>query len=133
MQNVEYEVVRTLHCKNLNVPGVLGKLTTTIGRTGATIGNITTVSLGHHFHIRDIDVFVRNKEHLDQLLAEISKLSEVSVLEVRDAVLDLHENGKIRMINTVTANSLEDLRKVYTPGVAEVCRLLQDDLNLKDY
>ena len=26
MQNVECEVVRTLHCENLNVPGVLGKL-----------------------------------------------------------------------------------------------------------
>jgi len=133
MQNVEYEVVRTLHCKNLNVPGVLGKLTTTIGRAGASVGNITTVSLGHHFHIRDIDVVVRNKAHLNQLLSEISKLREVNVLEVRDDVLELHENGKIRMVNTVSANSLEDLRKVYTPGVAEVCRLLQDDLNWKDY
>lgn len=132
MRNVGYEVVRTLRCRDLNVPGVLGKLTTTIGRNGASVGNITTVSLGHHFNVRDIDVFVRNKEHLGQLLSELSKLREVTVLEVRDAVLNLHENGKIKMINTISANSLDDLRKVYTPGVAEVCRLLADDTNWKD-
>jgi len=132
MQNVDYEVVRTLRCRNLNVPGTLGKLTTTIGRLGASVGNITTVHLGHHFHIRDIDVFVKSKEHLAELLSELPKLREVTVLEVRDAVLNLHENGKIKMINTVAINSLDDLRKVYTPGVAEVCKLIMGDSMWKD-
>jgi len=127
MQNVDYEVVRTLRCRNLNVPGTLGKLTATIGRLGASVGNITTVHLGHHFHIRDIDVFVKSKEHLAELLSELPKLREVTVIEVRDAVLNLHENGKIKMINTVAINSLDDLRKVYTPGVAEVCKLIMGD------
>ena len=132
MQNVDYEVVRTLRCRNLNVPGTLGKLTVTIGRLGASVGNITTVHLGHHFHIRDIDVFVKSKEHLAELLSELPKLREVTVLEVRDAVLNLHENGKIKMINTVAINSLDDLRKVYTPGVAEVCKLIMGDSMWKD-
>jgi len=132
MQNVDYEVVRTLRCRNLNVPGTLGKLTATIGRLGASVGNITTVHLGHHFHIRDIDVFVKSKEHLAELLSELPKLREVTVLEVRDAVLNLHENGKIKMINTVAINSLDDLRKVYTPGVAEVCKLIMGDSMWKD-
>lgn len=56
----------------------------------------------------------------------------VTVLEVRDAVLNLHENGKIKMINTVAINSLEDLRKVYTPGVAEVCKLIMSEAIWKD-
>jgi malate dehydrogenase (oxaloacetate-decarboxylating) len=132
MDNPEYEVVRTLRCRNLHVAGVLGKLATTMGKQGATIGNISTVSLGHHFSIRDIEVYVKNKEHLAELLAEIAKLSEVTVLEVRDAVLNLHEHGKIKMMNTVAVNSLDDLRKVYTPGVAEVCLLLKDDPKWKD-
>jgi malate dehydrogenase (oxaloacetate-decarboxylating) len=132
MDSPQYEVVRTLRCRNVRMPGVLGKLATTIGKQDATIGNISTVSLGHHFSIRDIDVYVRNKEHLNELLAEIAKLAEVTVLEVRDAVLNLHEHGKIRMMNTVSVNSLDDLRKVYTPGVAEVCLLLKDDPKWKD-
>ena len=132
MQNADYEIVRTLRCRNLNVPGTLGKLTATIGRLGVSVGNITTVHLGHHFHIRDIDVFVKSKEHLAELLSELPKLREVTVLEVRDAVLNLHENGKIKMINTVAINSLDDLRKVYTPGVAEVCKLIMGDSMWKD-
>jgi len=132
MQNVDYAVIRTLRCRNLNVPSTLGKLTATIGRLGASIGNITTVYLGHHFHIRDIDVFVKSEEHLAELLSELSKLREVTVLEVRDAVLNLHKNGKIKMINTVAVNSLDDLRKVYTPGVAGVCKLIMGEAIWKD-
>lgn len=39
------KIVRTLRCKNVNIPGTLGKLTTTIGRLGVDIGNVTTVHL----------------------------------------------------------------------------------------
>ena len=43
MQKANYKVVRTLRCKNVNIPGTLGKLTTAIGRVGADIGNVATV------------------------------------------------------------------------------------------
>jgi len=132
MENVNYKIVRTLRCKNVTVPGTLGKLTTVIGRVGVDIGNITTVHLGHHYTIRDIDVLVENEEHLAQLIDEVLKLREITILEVRDEVLELHKNGKIKMINTVPISSLEDLRKVYTPGVAEVCKLILDRPNCKD-
>lgn len=129
---LNYEISRTLRCKNLNAPGVLGKLTTAIGKAGANIGNISTVHLGHRYITRDIDVLVTNKEHLDRLISEVSKLKEVGILEIRDEVLALHKNGKIRMMNTVPVNSLSDLRKVYTPGVAEVCELIREKPEWKD-
>ncbi|MBI4332941.1 MAG: NAD-dependent malic enzyme [Chloroflexi bacterium] len=123
---------RTLRCKNLNTPGVLGKLTTAIGNAGANIGNISTVHLGHRYITRDIDVLVTDRTHLDRLISEVSKLEEVTILEVRDDVLALHKNGKIRMMNTVPVTSLSELRKVYTPGVAEVCELIKEQPAWKD-
>jgi malate dehydrogenase (oxaloacetate-decarboxylating) len=36
------------------------------------------------------------------------------------------------MVNTIPINSLDDLRKVYTPGVAAVCRLIVEKPSLKD-
>ncbi len=128
----KYELSRTLRCKNVNAPGVLGKLTTAIGKAGANIGNIATVYLGHHYVIRDIDVLVTGKAHLDRLIEEVGRLREVSILEVRDDVLALHKNGKIRMMNTVPVNSVSDLRKVYTPGVAEVCELIKEKPEWRD-
>jgi malate dehydrogenase (oxaloacetate-decarboxylating) len=67
-----------------------------------------------------------------QLIDDISRLPEVSVLQVRDDVLELHKNGKIKMMNAVPINSLEDLRRVYTPGVAEVCGLIIEQPSWKD-
>ena len=132
MENMSFKLVRTLRCRDLNIPGTLGKLTTVIGRLGADIGNISTVHFGHHYKVRDIEVFVKSKEDLAQLIDELSKLQEVVVLQIRDDVLELHKNGKVKMINTVSINSLDDLRRVYTPGVAEVCNLIVEQPSWKD-
>jgi len=132
MDKTNIKIVRTLRFKNLSIPGILGKLTTCIGKAGVDIGNIVTVHLGDHYTIRDIDVFLESKEHLAKLVDEVSKIQGVSILEIRDDVLDLHRAGKIKMINTVPIESLDNLRKVYTPGVAEVCRLIVEQPNCKD-
>jgi len=126
------KIVRTLRCKNANAPGTLGKLATAIGKVGVDIGNIATVHLGPHYTVRDLDLFAENEEQLSQMINEVSKLKDVSVLEVRDAVLEFHKNGKIKMVNTVPITSLDTLRKVYTPGVAQVCKLIQGQPGWKD-
>jgi len=132
MENVNYKILRTLRCKNANIPGTLGKLTTVIGRAGASIRNVITVHLGPHFIIRDIEVLIDSEEHLAQLVDKVAKLREVSVLQVRDEVLEFHKSGKIKMINTVPISSLNDLSMVYTPGVAQVCKLIMNQPSSKD-
>lgn len=128
----DYKIVRTLRCKNANVPGTLGKLATTIGSLRIDIGNITTLHLGHHFTVRDIEILLDSEEQLAELLDKLSHLQGVSVLEVRDEVLELHKGGKIRMVNTVSIDSPEQLRKVYTPGVAQVCKLIKNQPDSKN-
>ena len=43
--------------------------------------------------------------------------------------LKLHEelHGKIEVISRAEANTADDLALLYTPGVAEPCRQIQDD------
>ncbi|HEX7364542.1 MAG TPA: malic enzyme-like NAD(P)-binding protein [Dehalococcoidia bacterium] len=131
MENGKYQFTRTLRCKNLNVPGTLGKLTSTIGKVGVDIGNLTTVHLGHNYTVRDIEVMLRSQEDLATIIDEVSKIKEVTVLEVRDEVLDLHKDGKIKTVSVHPINTIDILRKVYTPGVAEVCKLIQQRPGLK--
>src|SRR4030042_1627898 len=131
MENAKYQFTRTLRCKNLNVPGTLGKLATTIGKVGVDIGNLTTVHLGHYYTIRDVEVLLKSQEELAHLIEEVSKIPEVTVLEVRDDVLDLHKDGKIKTVSIHSINSIDILRKVYTPGVAEVCRLIAERPSLQ--
>jgi len=42
-----------------------------------------------------------------------------------DAILALHEGGKTRMTSRLRLRTLEQLRQVYTPGVAQVSRLIE--------
>lgn len=127
-----FQIVRTLRFKNTNVPGILGKLTTSIGASGASIGAISTIHYGNRYVIRDIDLFINGKEHLNEVLREIAKIREVKILEIRDAVLEMHRNGLIDMVNTHPIDTIEDVRKIYSPGVAEVCKLISDHNSWKD-
>ncbi len=127
-----YQIVRTLRFKNVNEPGILGKLTTAIGSTATSIGTIKTVHYGNQYVIRDIDVFVSGKAHLSKVLKEVAKIKQVKILEIRDAVLEIHRDGIIDMVNTRPINSIEDIRKIYSPGVSEVCKLISDNNSWKD-
>jgi malate dehydrogenase (oxaloacetate-decarboxylating) len=105
-------------------------LATTIGGIGANIGNIQTVSINQNFVLRDIDVFVEDEEHLRDLLQAVSEIPGVRVVETRDEVMDLHKGGKIATVSRYPVDSIAMLRKVYTPGVAEVCRAIVHDPDL---
>jgi malate dehydrogenase (oxaloacetate-decarboxylating) len=132
MIDAGYRIVRTLRCRNINVPGTLGKLTTLIGEAGVEVGNIVTVHMGHHYTVRDIDVQVATEETLKKLIERVSVLEGVTILEIRDEVLELHKGGKIRIASNSPIDSLDKLRKVYTPGVAEVCQLIVAHPEAKD-
>jgi malate dehydrogenase (oxaloacetate-decarboxylating) len=49
----------------------------------------------------------------------------IELVEVIDEVLKRHEGGKIAVTARYPLESIADMRKVYTPGVASVCRLIQ--------
>src|SRR5690348_84465 len=119
-------LVRTIRVRNRHEPGVFGRLATAIGDQEATLGNIDTIGLTAHYTVRDLDVLVYDEAHLRRVLDAIAALSDSTVLEVRDEVLEVHRGGKIRTVSRYPVGSLTELRRIYTPGVAEVCLLLRD-------
>jgi malate dehydrogenase (oxaloacetate-decarboxylating) len=51
-----------------------------------------------------------------------------------EEILKVHEGGKVRMQRTVEVETLAQLRIVYTPGVARVCKLIEaEPEKLYDY
>lgn len=42
-------------------------------------------------------------------------------------ILPIHEKGKTRMVSRCELNTVSDLRKIYTPGVAKVSRLIESE------
>src|ERR671935_91807 len=128
--NTKDMLVRTIRVRNRHEPGVFGQLATAIGEQQATLGTISTVALTSQYTVRDLDVLVDDEAHLQRVLDAIATLPDSQVLEVRDEVLAAHRGGKIRMVSRQPIGSLAELRKVYTPGVAEVCLLVRDEPDL---
>ena len=108
--------------KNPHRAGSLGQLLSTIGAEGALISDIVTQFIGRDSSIREITVSVHNPHHLQQIENTIRDNTEAEILEVKDLVFERHEGGKIRSGRTHELERLDDLRYIYTPGVARVCR-----------
>ncbi|MHB1501737.1 MAG: NAD(P)-dependent oxidoreductase, partial [Candidatus Dormibacteria bacterium] len=127
-----YRIVRTVRVRNENHPGVLGEVATAIGRAGGNLGDIRTVERGSRNVVRDMDVSTRDLEMLEQVLAAVRDIPETHLLDVRDEVLRVHLGGKLQISPRYPVRSVADLRHVYTPGVAEVCRLIEGDPSIAD-
>lgn len=95
-----------------------------MGLAGANIGDIRTVWVGPDHIVRDLDIVVEDRGGLDAVERALAGLADVELLEVIDDIHDFHMNGKIEIRSTHPVRSIADLRRVYTPGVAEVVRSL---------
>ena len=119
------KIVKTLRVMITDQPGYLGRLTTAIGSEGGNIGDIRLISSGLTPNIREITVYVDNDRHLELILAAIAAVEGVIVEEVIDRVQQIHLGGKIAVRSRVEIKSIGDVRKIYTPGVASICRQIQ--------
>lgn len=126
------KIVKTLRVMITDQPGYLGKLTTAIGAEGGNIGDIRLISSGLTHNIREITIYVDNDRHLEVILQGIATVEGVFIEEVIDRVQKVHEGGKIAMKSRVEIKTIGDVRKIYTPGVASICRQIQHNPQLAD-
>jgi malate dehydrogenase (oxaloacetate-decarboxylating) len=113
--------------RNPHRAGALGKLLSAIGEAGALVGDLTTRSVSPYHSIREITVSVYDDDHLLQVLAAIRANTEAEVIETCDLVFARHQGGKIHCGRKQDIKLLSDLRYIYTPGVARICRAIQRD------
>ncbi|MCY7784319.1 MULTISPECIES: NAD-dependent malic enzyme [Bacillus] len=121
-------MIRTLMIETPSVPGNLGRVATAIGLLGGDIGEVETVKVGPNYTMRNITVQVENEEQLQEVITAVQALGEgIRLHTVSDEVLSAHEGGKIQMKSKMPIRSLAELGRVYTPGVADVCRLIEKE------
>jgi malate dehydrogenase (oxaloacetate-decarboxylating) len=123
----EDKVMRTLRCRTIQKPGALGRLLVAIGDRGGLTGEIKTVLQSASAVVRDIVVFADDEPHLARLIRVVRDFPEAELLEIRDEVMEMHQGGKIAIRSRYPINSVSDLRRVYTPGVAEISLKIKKD------
>lgn len=123
-------LVRTLRIRTRRKHGNLGILTTALGDAGTTIGEIITVKFGHSFTLRDFNLVLDNEEHLKNVVDAIGALADSEVVEVKNAVQNVHRGGKVRTCARASMDTLTDLQTSLTPGVSEVVNLIDKEPEL---
>jgi len=124
------KIVKTIRLMILDRPGYLGKVASAIGAAGGNIGDIRLVHFGLEYNTRDITVFVDDEAQLERVLEDLGKVEGVIISDIIDPVLELHKGGKIAVRSRVEVDTISTVRKIYTPGVAKVCRLIEKDPDL---
>ena len=123
----ERKMMRTVRVRNERRAGVLARLLTAIASIDASVGSMDMITETAQSVVRDITVYADDAEHMDHVIELMRSNEGTHVLEVRDEVLALHHKGKIAIRSRFPIDSIATLRRVYTPGVAEVCLKIADD------
>ncbi|QER41594.1 NAD-dependent malic enzyme [Thermodesulfobacterium sp. TA1] len=129
MKHSEQECIFYPFIIRLEMPNLLGRFGEVVGfinRLGGEIGSVKLIKVSKNKVVREIEVICVDERERKKIIKGLKGLKEVKLLKVVDKIFELHEEGKIEMVNKVEVKDQETLAKVYTPGVAKVCLYLKN-------
>jgi malate dehydrogenase (oxaloacetate-decarboxylating) len=91
------------------------------------IGDVVTVQVGRDLSIREYSIEVRDQTQARRVAAMLGELEGVEVLSYHDRALQAHIGGKLEIHVTKPVTTLQQVRDVYTPGVARVCTAIAEE------
>ena len=106
--------------------GQLAKVATRISEYDGRIGDVTTIAVARNESLREITVELRDKEHAEALAAGLGELPGVTVAWYHDRAFIAHDGGKLEVVGRRKILTNQDVRDVYTPGVARVCTAIAE-------
>ena len=110
--------------------GQLAKVMAAISAGEGLIGDVVTISVGREDTIREITVEVRDNAQADRVAARVAELADVRVLWYQDRAMIRHEGGKLTIDAIHPIRTVQEMRDVYTPGVARVCQAIAEKPHL---
>jgi malate dehydrogenase (oxaloacetate-decarboxylating) len=117
----------TVRLQIQNQPGMLGKVTSAIGKGGGDIGAIDLVEVGKGTITRDLSFNASDERHGQQIVERLRALEGITVVHVSDRTFLMHLGGKIEVVGKIAVKTRDDLSMAYTPGVARVCMAIHHD------
>jgi malate dehydrogenase (oxaloacetate-decarboxylating) len=117
----------TYRIQNPHRPGSLARVMGAVGQAEGLIGDVKTITVGQDASIREITIECRDAAHAEAIERGMAELEGVRVLWYRDRALLRHEGGKLEIVPTVSVENVQDVRDIYTPGVARACTAIAED------
>lgn len=104
-----------------------GSIVRAVSESGAVITALDIVDPGLDSVVLDLSCSVRDETHVDQIVAALNAQAGCHVRKASDSVFLAHLGGKIQIALKSPLRNRADLGRVYTPGVARVCRAIADN------
>jgi malate dehydrogenase (oxaloacetate-decarboxylating) len=110
--------------------GQLAAVASMIAQHRGLIGDVVTVNLGREATIREITVEVADTSAAWDLATDLNKLPGVNVLWHHDRAFIRHDGGKLRISARHPVTTVQEMRDIYTPGVARICTAIAETPSL---
>ncbi len=108
--------------------GTLARLLHAIAQHGAQVGEIETIHITPDYNIRDVVVIAPTEDVIGPITDSIRTVEGVELIAAPvDRAFDRHRGGKLSVVPAVDVRTLQDMREVYTPGVARVSMAIHAD------
>ena len=114
---------------HLEVPAsqsAVAALVDTAASTGAVVTGVDVADTDGDSLVVDLTADTRDSVHRGELVAAIKTLPGVVVQNVGDSTFLAHVGGKLEIAARTPIRNRRDLARVYTPGVARVCKAIHD-------
>ncbi len=98
-----------------------------IGEEEGDIIGIDVISASKTHTIRDITINVNDQKHANLITYRLTQLEGAHVISVSDRTFLLHIGGKIEIQSKNPIKNRDDLSRVYTPGVANICTAIAEE------
>ena len=122
VQNPSPSFSITIRIEINNRVGMFAQVAQAIGEAGGDIGSVDIVGVEKGKIIREITVDASDEQHEIAIVESLGRVSGIKVLKVMDRTFTAHQGGKIEIHSRMPIRDSNELSKVYTPGVARICR-----------
>lgn len=112
----------TIRLELENKIGMFAKITNAISKAGGDLGSVNIVRVERGKIIRDVTVNTCDEKHEKKIVRSLHTIKGVKIRRVMDRTFTAHEGGKIEIKSKMPIRDASELSKVYTPGVARICR-----------
>lgn len=103
------------------------KLASVVGEAGGDIVAVDVIRIGKDTVVRDITINAESREHGSRIAALLEREPGMNVIHVSDRTFLVHLGGKIEVTPKLQIKNRDDLSRVYTPHVAEICKAIEQD------
>ena len=117
----------TFRLRQAHRSGQIARIAGAIADAEGLIGDIETINLTRRQSIREVTVECRDEHHANEIAEKLKETDGVTVLWCRNRALMKHEGGKLTIEPVRRVETVQQMRDVYTPGVAQACLAIADD------